>query len=345
MDWHAERLELPLEDAFTISRGTTETAENVLVRLERDGIEGVGAAAPSAHYGETAETVEAVLPALFEAARSVGDPHRTAEIERRTREAVADNPAARAAVSIAVHDWVCKDLDLPLYRYWGLSPREAVDTSFTVGIDDTDRMVEKADRAVDRGHAILKVKLGTDPDRDLDVVARIREVAPGARIRVDANEAWTPTEAIRNCQALATHDVEFVEQPVPATNRDAQRRVHERSPLPIAADESLVTAADVPQITDRADIANLKLMKCGGLREARRIVAAARASGLAVMAGCMVETGAAIAAGAQMAPLLDYADLDGSLLLAEDPFQSPVRADGRIDLSDRPGTGAVAVDR
>jgi L-alanine-DL-glutamate epimerase-like enolase superfamily enzyme len=342
MNFETERLALPLADAFTISRGTTQVAENVVVRLEHDGVEGVGGAAPSPHYGETADTVEAVLPTLFEALEGVEDPHRTAAIERRLREAVADNPAARAAVSIAVHDWVCKDLGVPLYRYWGLSPEDAVATSFTIGIDDADAMAGKARRALERGHSILKVKLGTDPDRDLAIVERLRAEAPDARIRVDANEAWRPKEAVRKCRALADLDVEFVEQPIPASDREGERFVYERSPLPIAADESLITAADVPAVADRADVANLKVMKCGGLREARRTIEAARAHGLEVMLGCMVESGASIAAGAHLAPLLDYADLDGSLLLAEDPYSDPVREDGAIDLAgqERPGTGA-----
>jgi L-alanine-DL-glutamate epimerase-like enolase superfamily enzyme len=338
-DWHwtVDRHSLPLEDAFTISRGTTETTENVVVRLERDGIEGVGCAAPAAHYGETADTVESVLPRLFAAAEAADYPHRIEEIERSLGAAVGGNPAARAAVSIAVHDWVCRDLDVPLYRYWGLSPGGAVDTSFTVGIDDTDRMVERAEAAVGRGHSILKLKLGTDRDRE--IVTRIREALPGVRIRVDANEAWGPKEALAHCDVLADHDVEFVEQPVPASDREGQRYVYEHSPLPVAADESLIDPTDVPAIAGRADVANLKLMKSGGLRAARETIAAARAHGLDVMLGCMVESSASIAAAAHLAPLLDYADLDGSLLLAADPFEGPVREDGSIDLGERPGTG------
>lgn len=337
MNFETERLALPLADAFTISRGTTQVAENVVVRLEHDGVEGVGGAAPSPHYGETADTVEAVLPTLFEALEGVEDPHRTAAIERRLREAVADNPAARAAVSIAVHDWVCKDLGVPLYRYWGLSPEDAVATSFTIGIDDADAMAGKARRALERGHSILKVKLGTDRDRE--IVRRIREALPEVRIRVDANEAWGPKEALAHCGFLAENDVEFVEQPVPASDREGQRQVYEHSPLPVAADESLIDPTDVPAVADRADVANLKLMKCGGLRAARETIAAARAHGLDVMLGCMVESSASIAAAAHLAPLLDYADLDGSLLLAADPFEGPVREGGGIDLGERPGTG------
>ncbi|PSQ17024.1 dipeptide epimerase [Halobacteriales archaeon QS_8_69_26] len=340
METEFERVALPLADAFTIARGTTTTAENVLVRVTHDGVTGVGNAAPASHYGETADTVAAVLPDLLSAVEDAGDPFALQRIERRMAETVGDNPAARAAVSIAVHDLVGKLLDEPLYRLWGLDPDEAVASSFTIGIDDTERMVEKTEAAVEAGYSVLKVKLGTDRDRE--IVRAVRSAAPDARIRVDANEAWRPREALELIDVLAGEDVEFVEQPVPAGNDEGRRLVYERSALPIAADESCVTLDDVPRIAETADVANLKLMKCGGLREARRMVAAARAHGLEVMLGCMVESSASIAAGAQLAPLLDYADLDGALLLDEDPFDGPVREGGRIDLAgqERPGTGA-----
>ncbi|WP_435124453.1 dipeptide epimerase [Halobaculum sp. D14] len=337
-----ERVSLPLEHDFTIARGTTTTAENVVVRLtDEGGMTGVGAAAPSAHYGETAATVEAVMPDLLAEVEAVGDPHAFAEIESRLRGVVADNPAARCAVSVALHDLAAKRLGVPLYRLWGLNPTAAPETSFTVGLDDIDAMREKTRDAVDAGYGTLKLKLGTDRDRD--VVDAVREEAPDATIRVDANEAWTPRETVENSEWLADHGVEFIEQPVPASDPDGLRFAYERSALPIAADESCVTLADVPAVADRCDIANLKLMKCGGLLEAKRMIHAARAEGLDVMLGCMVETNAAIAAAHHLAPLLDYADLDGSLLLADDPFDGVPLPNGEIRLGelDRPGTGAV----
>jgi len=335
-----ERISLPLEYPFTIARDTTESVENVVVRIADDeGNEGVGAAAPSSHYGETAATVEAVLPDLLEVVEDVGDPHQLDRIERRIRETVERNPAARCGVSIALHDLVCKRLDVPLYRYWGLDPDEAVPTTYTIGIDDADRMREKTETAIERGHEKLKVKVGTD--RDEEIVSTVRAAAPDATIRVDANEAWSPREAVRKIDSLAAYDLEFVEQPVPAGNPEGLQFVRERSALPIAADESCVTLSDIPRIADKADVANLKLMKCGGLREAKRMIHAARAHGLEVMLGCMVESNAAIAAAAHLAPLLDYADLDGSLLLADDPYDGVAVPEGRIDLVglDRPGTG------
>ncbi|WP_114575863.1 dipeptide epimerase [Saliphagus sp. LR7] len=334
-----ERVALPLEYPFTIARGTQTTAETVVVRItDGDGTVGIGAGAPSTHYGETVATVAAVLPDLLAAVEDVGDPHQLARIERRMRETVAGNPAARCAVSIACHDLVAKRLDLPLHRYWGLDPTETVETSYTIGIDDAERMREKAETAIERGHDRLKVKLGTD--RDGEIVRTVRDVAPDATLTVDANEAWTPREAVRKIDRLADEDVAFVEQPVPAEDPEGLRFVYERSALPIAADESCVTLADVPRVAGRCDVANIKLMKCGGLREAFRMIHAARAHGLEVMAGCMTESNASIAAACQLAPLLDYADLDGSLLLADDPYEGVPMEGGRIDLeAERPGTG------
>lgn len=334
-----ERVTLDLADAFTIARGTQETAENVVVRIADGEHTGIGGAAPSSHYGETADTVETVLPDLLAVVEDVDDPHALARVERRLREVVTRNPAARCAISTALHDLAAKRLDIPLYRYWGLDPT-TVPTSFTIGLDTHDRIREKTRQAVEVGYPILKVKLGTDRDRE--VVETVREAAPEARIRVDANEAWTPHEAIRKIEMCRELGVEFVEQPVPAENSSGLEYVHERAALPIAADESCVTPDDVPRLVGRADIANIKLMKCGGLRAARRMIHTAHAHGLEVMLGCMVETNAAIAPAHHLAPAVEYADLDGSLLLASDPYDGvPVDA-GEIDLAgvDRPGTGA-----
>jgi L-alanine-DL-glutamate epimerase-like enolase superfamily enzyme len=336
-----ERVSLPLADPFTISRGTQTEAENVVVRIaDGDGTTGVGGAGPSAHYGETADTVAAVLPRLLDVVESVGDPHARHEIESRMADAVGGNAAARAAVSIAVHDLAAKRLGVPLYRLWGLDPSAAPATSYTVGLDETERVREKAAAAVEAGYPVLKIKLGTDRDREL--IDAVRDAAPDARLRVDANEAWTPREAVAKTEWLADRDVEFVEQPVPAEDPEGLRFVYERSALPIAADESCVTIDDVPAIADRCDIANLKLMKTGGLLEARRLIAAARAHGLEVMCGCMIESNASIAGAAALAPLLDYADLDGSLLLAADPYDGVDLTGGEIRLGDqdRAGTGA-----
>jgi len=336
-----ERVSLRTEHPFTIARETIHEIENVIVRIEdEDGRVGLGGASPSRHYGETVDTIVAVMPALLEAVEDIDDPHNLQRIEHAMSTVVNDNPAAKAAVSIALHDLVAKRVDLPLYRHWGLDSTETVTSSFTIAIDSLERMAAKTTDAVEAGYSILKVKLGTDRDRA--IIEMVREHAPDATIRVDANEAWTPPEAIQKIQMLADYDVEFVEQPLPAAHHEGLKHVYERSALPIALDESCVTLPDVPRIADRADIANLKLMKCGGLREARRMIHTARAHGLEVMLGCMIESNASIAAAAHLAPLLDYADLDGSLLLAEDPYDGVDLPNGRVDLegTSRAGTGA-----
>ncbi|PSQ06308.1 dipeptide epimerase [Halobacteriales archaeon QS_4_69_31] len=339
-----ERLSLPLADPFTIARGTTETAENVLVRVEGDdGRVGLGAAAPSRYYGETADTVEALLPELLGVVEDVGDPLARERVARRLRERAGDNPAARAAVDTALADLAGKRLGVPLYRLWGLDPDGVPASSFTLGLADPGRMREKAEAATEQGFDVLKVKVGAGDGRDADRLAAVRAGAPDARVRVDANGAWTPAEAVEMTDRLADHGVEFVEQPVAATGVEGLRFVREQGALPVAADESVVTAADVPRVAGAVDIVVAKLMKCGSLRETRRVASVARAHDCEAMVGCMVESSAAIAAAWHLAPLFDYADLDGSLLLAEDPVEGLPLAGATADLAavDRPGTGAL----
>jgi L-alanine-DL-glutamate epimerase-like enolase superfamily enzyme len=340
LDTRFERLELPLADAFTISRGTTDVAVNVLVEIDDGDHAGIGGAAPSERYDETPGSVEAVLPDLLAVVEEVGDPHALALIGRRLRETAPGEVAARAAVSIALHDLVAKRLGLPLYRYFGLDAGAAPPTSITIGLDGPDRMGEKARSAVEEGFPILKVKVGSD--RPVERVAAVREAAPGATIRVDANEAWEPAAAPEIIDDLATFGVEFVEQPVPAGSPAGLDRVGTEAALPVAADESCLVAADVPDVAPWADVVVVKLAKTGGVREAVRAIHTAHAHGLDVMLGCMVESNASLAAACCLAPMVEHADLDGSLLLAADPFAGVPMPEGRIALGavDRPGTGA-----
>ena len=344
VDTETERLELPIDGEFTISRGASETVETVVVRLEdEDGQRGIGAAAPSEYYGESIESVEAVLPDLLDSVLEIGDPARQQTVERAMRAEAPDEAAARAAVSVAVHDLAARQADEPLYRRLGLDPASAPRSSYTVSIDSPAGMASAAQKAAGAGYPILKVKLGTDDDRSR--VDAIRKTVPQARIRVDANGAWTPEEAIEKMEWLANAGVEFVEQPVPADDRDGLKRVAEDGFLPVAADESCVTAEDVPEVADAVDIVVVKLMKCGGIRPAIRQIETAKAHGLDVMVGCMVESMASLAGSCHLAPLLDYADLDGSLLLADDPYHGVPMPDGRIDLSAvEAGTGVERAD-
>jgi len=339
-----ERVSFPLDDPFTISRGTTERTENVVVRIEDEsGTAGVGAAAPSTFYGETADTVAAVLPDLLAVVEDVGDPHARQRVERECRAVTDGDPAARSAVDIALADLAAKRLGVPCYRQWGLDPEAAPPTSFTVGLADPEAMRSKAAAAVDRGFGVLKVKLAGE--RVGERIAAVRAGAPDAGLRVDANGAWTPRAAVEHTRTLADHGVEFVEQPVPADDLAGLRSVREAGVLPVAADESVTTAVTVPEVAEAVDIVVAKPMKCGSLRETARVAAVARAHGCEAMLGCMVASNAAIAASCHLAPLFDYADLDGALLLGRDTFEGIPVENGHFDLASvEGGTGAVAVE-
>jgi L-alanine-DL-glutamate epimerase-like enolase superfamily enzyme len=338
-------LELPLAEEFTISRGSTTTTENVVVRIEdRAGRVGIGGAAPSEYYGGSVGSVEDIVPSLLSAVEGVRDPALLGQIERELAAEAPESPAARAAVSIAAHDLVATQADEPLYRRFGLDPARAPSTSYTVGIDSPASMAQRARRITEAGYPILKVKLGTDDDRER--IDAIRKVAPQAYIRVDANGDWSPEEAIENVDWLANANVQFVEQPVPDDDIEGLRRVAAASVLPIAADESCVTAEDVPAVADAADIVVVKLMKCGGLGPARRQIAAAHAHGLDVMLGCMVESNASIAAACHLSPQVEYADLDGSLLLQSDPYDGVSMPEGRVELASvERGTGVERAEQ
>jgi len=334
-----ERVDLPLQSVFTTARSSADTATTLVVRLEdEDGTVGTGAAAPSEYYDERPASVEGVLPDLLDVIDGA-DPARLQAHEERFREHAPGAAAARAAVSTALHDLVASQAGEPLYRRLGLDPDRAPATSYTVAIDSPAGMARQARRVRQEGYPILKIKLGTDDDRAR--IDAVREAAPRARVRVDANGAWTASEAIEKTAWLANAGVEFVEQPVPADDVAGLERVADESTVPVAADESCVTAADVPAVADAVDIVVVKLMKCGGIRPAIRQIETANAHGLDVMFGCMIESSASIAPACHLAPLVEYADLDGSLLCAEDPYTAVPIPDGRPELpAVECGTGA-----
>jgi L-alanine-DL-glutamate epimerase-like enolase superfamily enzyme len=339
-DTSVERVDLELDTSFTISRGSMEGVTNHLVTVtDRAGRVGIGGAAPSAYYGEDADSVEAALPDLLAAVEAVGDPTNQQTIEERLAERAPGQAAARAAVSVAVQDLAARQQGDPLYRRLGLDPARAPVTSVTVGIDDPAAMADRAREWRAAGYPALKIKLGTGSDRER--LQAVREAAPDADIRVDANCDWSADEAIDALSWLADLDVALLEQPVPADDHAGLARVTDAAPMPVAADESCVTAADVPAVADAVDVVVVKLMKCGGIRPAHRQIEAARAHGLDAMLGCMVETSASIAGAAHLAPLVSYADLDGALLLADDPCVGLSLSDGRIDIAGvEAGTGA-----
>ncbi|WP_436901590.1 dipeptide epimerase [Halovenus halobia] len=338
-----ERYELAIDGGFEIARGTSQTTETIVVRLDgEDGETGIGAAAPSAYYGESVESVESVLPELLDAVTDIGDPTRQQTIEGVLQERAPDEAAARAAVSVAVHDLAARQAHEPLYRRLGLDPTLSPTSSYTVSIDSPAGMASAAQKALGAGYRVLKVKLGTDDDRAR--MDAIRKTVPQARIRVDANGAWTAEETIEKMEWLANAGVEFVEQPVPADDPDGLARVAEEGFLPVAADESCVTATDVLAVS-AVDIVVVKLAKCGGIRPAIRQIETAHAHGLDVMLGCMVESMASLAGSCHLAPLVEYADLDGSLLLSADPYEGIPMPNGNVDLSAvEEGTGVTRAE-
>lgn len=336
-----EILQLKTRYPFVIARGGYAAHENVVVRIvDRDGIEGLGEAAPNRFYGESVATVVAALD-QFASVLGSADSWSLEAIDESLNRSLRGNNSAKAAVSAALHDIVGKRLRVPVHRLWGLDPSDAPESSFTIGIADNDGLRQRVADA--SAYPILKVKLGTD--RDMEIVRVVREAAPDKRLRVDANAAWTAAQAVRMIDFLADHDVELIEQPVAQHDIDGLRFVRGRSKLPVIADESCLVATDVPRLAGAVDGVNVKLAKCGSLREAIRIVHTARAFGMSVMAGCMIESSLGISAIAQLAPLLDYADLDGAALLAEDPFSGASIEGGKIRLTDGPGLGVQPAHR
>jgi L-alanine-DL-glutamate epimerase-like enolase superfamily enzyme len=333
-----EILTLHTRHPFVIARGGSSEWRTVLVRVvdESDGAEGWGEAAGNRFYGENLDTVVAVLPRL-EAALEGVDPWAIERAEAEMNRAIRGHPAAKSAVSAALHDLAAKRLGVPLYRMWGLEPRTVPLSSYTIAIAGNDELRRRVDEA--REYPVLKVKLGTD--RDAEIIRVVRDAAPDKRLRVDANAAWTAKHALRMIELLRELDVEFVEQPLPPHDLEGLRFVRERSVLPIVADESCLVASDVAKLAGVVDGINIKLAKCGGLREALRMIATARAHGMLVMAGCMIESSLGITAAAHLAPLLDFADLDGAALLRDDPFVGATIHGGRIELPTGAGLGVT----
>jgi L-Ala-D/L-Glu epimerase len=341
-----QTLELQTRHAFHIARmAAPPVRRSVWIRLrDDDGVEGWGEAAVSTpYYGESAETVARLSPGLGAIVEEVaaGDPMALERLDRAVAGAVPGNNAAKAAISAALHDLVGKRLGVPVWRLWGLDPAAAV-SSFTIGIDEPDAMREKVRESSTYG--ILKVKVGTP--RDERILDTIRSAAPDARLRVDANTAWSLQQALDALPMLQRAGVELIEQPLPPDDLEGLRRLSSASTIPIIADESCVGLSDVARLSGAVHGINIKLAKCGSLREAVRMIHCARAHGMQVMLGCMVETTLGIAAAVQLAPLCDYLDLDGAALLADDPFRGPgIEEDGAVRFNTAPGLGVRRRER
>ncbi|MCB9089323.1 MAG: dipeptide epimerase [Calditrichae bacterium] len=325
---------LDLAHTWTIARGSADYKENVFVKLEQGGICGFGEAAPNVRYGESA----ALTVTRMKAAAPVFEQHdlfHFEELAAALAETIRDQSCARAGLEMALLDWVGKALQAPLYRMWGLNPARAPLTSFSIGIDSPEVIQAKVEEAAD--YPILKIKLGMGDDEA--VLGAVRRVTDRP-LRVDANEGWlNKEEALEKIRWLADQNVEFVEQPLPAAMVEETAWLRERASLPIVADEAVKTAADIPKVAHAYDGINIKLMKSGGLLEALRMIHLARALDLKIMLGCMIESSLAISAAAQLAPYTDWIDLDGNLLLREDPFRGVRIERGKVLYNELPGLG------
>ena len=321
---------------FNIARKarTDQTAKEVLlVQIAHGGQVGWGEAAPVDYYRQS---VDSAVGALEQIGPLLGDdPFMLDAILDRVWDKCADQPATIAAIDGALHDLIGKILNVPVWRMLGLDPNGMPVTSFTIGIDELDLMAEKVRQA--SAFPILKVKVGTD--RDEAVLEMIRAEAPDKTLRVDANCTWSSENVLECCQRLARFDLELIEQPTPAGEHENLAAVRQAGIAPLIADESCLGVDDVLKCVGAFDGINIKLCKCGGIRRALQMIHTARSAGLKVMLGCMVETSVGIAAAAHLAPLAEYIDLDGHLLLADDPFEGIGGEMGQLTLTDRPGLG------
>jgi L-alanine-DL-glutamate epimerase-like enolase superfamily enzyme len=335
MKLRTEVLKLILAHPFQTSRGTPSSSQtSVVVALDDGGVEGLGEAASCGYLNQCATETEKALARMREYLPA--DPFAIEDAMRALEKHFPEFPAARCAIDIALHDLVGKKLGLPLHKYFGLSAGEARKTSFTIGLDSIEGIAAKVEEA--RNYSILKVKLGV-PD-DLEIIRAVRKLTD-ATLRVDANGAWKADEAAKKMKVLAELGVEFVEQPLPREDLAGHAKLKKKGILPIILDETIQTSKDIPAAAAACDGVNIKLTKAGGLREAARMIATARACGLKVMLGCMVASSVKITAAAHLAPLADYLDLDGNLLVVNDPYRGVISAFGEMLLPDGPGLGLV----
>lgn len=329
-----EPYELKLKHVFTVSSFSRSTTPDVQVRIDYDGYTGYGEASMPPYLGQTVESVCSFLKKVD--LEQFPDPFCIDDILTYIDSLSDGDSAAKAAVDIALHDLVGKIIGAPWHRMLGLNPEKTPNTTYTIGID-TDEMVKLKTREVAGQFKILKVKLGTPRDREM--IRAIREVSD-LPIAVDVNQGWkNKKKALDEIFWLKEQGIVMVEQPMPKEMLDANAWLTERSPLPTFADEAIQRLKDIPAVKGAYTGINIKLMKCTGMREAWKMMNYARAEGMKVMIGCMTETSCAIAAAAQLSPAVDFADLDGNLLIANDIFRGTTVVDGKITLNQLPGIG------
>lgn len=329
---HFHRFDLRLKHTFTIAHDSRDVQPTLIVELRDGPLSGFGEATSNKYYGMTIDRMTEALEGI-RGLIETGAWTSAEELWDQAHEHLKDNPFAQCALDEAAHDLVAKQAGKPLYQYWDLDPSHNPLTDYTIGIDSVENMVRKMQELP---WPLYKIKLGT-PD-DLAIVRELRKQTD-AVFRVDANCAWTAETAISNAIALKELGVEFIEQPLRADDWDGMKQVMEQSVLPIIADESCMVESDVERCAGYFHGINIKLTKCGGLTPARRMIEQARQRGLKVMVGCMNETSVGISAIGQLLPLLDYVDMDGTLLITNDPATGVTFDFGRVLYAHENGTG------
>lgn len=332
-----EPYELKLRHSFNLARSQRTTTPGVQVKLEYDGITGYGEASMPPYLGENVQSVCSFLGSLD--LGQFKDPFRIEDIHEYMDSVAPNDRAAKASVDIALHDLLGKIMGQPWYKIWGLNPDRCPNTSFTIGIDKPDVVRQKVDEA--KPYKVLKVKMGLDNDKELVEIIRSKTDVP---LCVDANQGWTDRQkALDMCHWLAERNCLFVEQPFDKSAIADTAWLRERSPLPIIADEFMQRLPDVRRAAEAYDGINIKLMKSTGMHEAYKMATLAKSLGMKVMLGCMTETSCAVTAAAQLAPMADWADLDGNLLISNDRFDGLKIVDGKVTIPDRPGIGVTLI--
>lgn len=326
-------LSLTTAHPFGISYGTSSTSENILVELCYEDKVGLGECSPTSYHDETLATANAVLTAWGDQGILGDDPFQIESIMKRLDKSVSGNRSCKAAIDMALHDLVGKILNVSVKDFLGLKGLPTPITDFTIGIDSLSTVEKKVREAIDAGYKHLKVKQGTDNDRQ--IIETVREVCSDIPLRVDANGAWTVKKAIEMSEFLHGHGVEFIEQPLPKyAPLSDWHIVRQNASIPVYADESVSTAVDVARMAGYVDGIVVKLAKTGGLSEARRVINTARAHSMKVMFGCMIESSLGVTAAFHLASLVDHLDLDGHLLLADDPYIGATYDDGYLKLDE-----------
>jgi L-Ala-D/L-Glu epimerase / N-acetyl-D-glutamate racemase len=329
-----EVVRLNLKHTWTTTMSSSTYRDVLLVRYTRDGITGVGEGAPIIRYHEDAVGAKKAVDGLADFLVTA-NPLHFAKLDAEILKRLENEWAAKAAINIAIMDWVGQKLGVPIYGLLGLDPADAPQTTFSIGIDTPEITRQKVQEA--EQYPLLKVKVGLDTDEP--TIEAVRSVTKKT-LRVDANEGWTDKDvALRKIKWLETQGVEFIEQPLPAAMHDEIRWLRERVDMPIIADEACLRPADIPKLADAYDGVNIKLDKAGGILQAYRMIQIAKALGMKTMLGCMISSSATVTAAAQLSPLVDYADLDCNLLIANDPFAGVKVKDGRLVLPTGPGLG------